>query len=282
MHGPPLFEKEKSVSIHTFTSNAMPFNQAHLWLGNTACPKPHLRISLQGIRSPLWPPNPVPVAHNPSSRAHGWNPLSYLCGCWCALANLRVWVTSACRCAISSLPPSSAQIRPLLQPTLTTLRQHTTLNPRLWTHLKCTHISPSPFAFWVVFLSFYPYVLPFQSPGPSLNPLPLNPLPWSHIPCAKCEPKLKSLLSALWKCLYFISVLNNLYNWLNKENFTMNTFLKILFIYSWETQREKQGHRQREKQAPCREPEAGLNPRTVGSCPKPKAAAQPLSHPSFQ
>ena len=37
--------------------------------------------------------------------------------------------------------------------------------------------------------------------------------------------------------------------------------------------------RQREKQAPCREPDAGLNPGTVGSCPEPKAATQPLSHP---
>ena len=31
-------------------------------------------------------------------------------------------------------------------------------------------------------------------------------------------------------------------------------FFKILFIYSWETQRERQRHKQREKQAPCGEP----------------------------
>ena len=37
--------------------------------------------------------------------------------------------------------------------------------------------------------------------------------------------------------------------------------------------------RQREKQAPHREPDAGLNPRTLGSQPEPKADAQPLSHP---
>ena len=42
---------------------------------------------------------------------------------------------------------------------------------------------------------------------------------------------------------------------------------------------ERQRHRQREKQAPCREPDAGLNPRTPGSRPEPKADAQPLSHP---
>ena len=45
-----------------------------------------------------------------------------------------------------------------------------------------------------------------------------------------------------------------------------------------DTQRERQRHRQREKQAPSREPDAGLNPRTPGSQPEPKADAQPLSH----
>ena len=30
---------------------------------------------------------------------------------------------------------------------------------------------------------------------------------------------------------------------------------------------------------PAEEPDAGLNPRTPGSCPEPKADAQPLSHP---
>ena len=44
-------------------------------------------------------------------------------------------------------------------------------------------------------------------------------------------------------------------------------------------ERERQRHRQREKQAPCREPDVGLHPGTPGSCPGPKAAAQPLSHP---
>ena len=54
-------------------------------------------------------------------------------------------------------------------------------------------------------------------------------------------------------------------------------FLKILFIYSWGTHRE----RQRQKQAPWGEPSAGLNPRTPGSLPEPKADAQPLSHPGI-
>ena len=41
-----------------------------------------------------------------------------------------------------------------------------------------------------------------------------------------------------------------------------------------------QRHRQREKQAPREEPDAGLDPRTLGSGPEPKADAQPLSHPN--
>ena len=44
-------------------------------------------------------------------------------------------------------------------------------------------------------------------------------------------------------------------------------------------QRDKQRHRQREKQFPCREPDAELNPRTPGSGPEPKTDTQPLSHP---
>ena len=52
-------------------------------------------------------------------------------------------------------------------------------------------------------------------------------------------------------------------------------FLKILFIHK----RWKQRHRQREKQAPCREPDVGLNSRNLGSFSQPKVDAQPLSHP---
>ena len=46
-----------------------------------------------------------------------------------------------------------------------------------------------------------------------------------------------------------------------------------------ERERERQRHRQREKQAPCREPNVGLNPRTPGSRPEPKADAQPTEPP---
>ena len=42
---------------------------------------------------------------------------------------------------------------------------------------------------------------------------------------------------------------------------------------------ERQRHRQMEKQAPCGEPDVGLDPATLGSHPEPKAGAQPLSHP---
>ena len=57
-------------------------------------------------------------------------------------------------------------------------------------------------------------------------------------------------------------------------------FFKKDFIYSFtrDTQRERQRYRQEEKQAPHREPDVGLNPRNPGSCPQPKADAQPLSH----
>ena len=42
---------------------------------------------------------------------------------------------------------------------------------------------------------------------------------------------------------------------------------------------QRQRHRRRVKQAPCREPDVGLDPMTPGSCPGLKAAAQLLSHP---
>ena len=59
----------------------------------------------------------------------------------------------------------------------------------------------------------------------------------------------------------------------------MMGFLKIVFIYVFMRDTDRQ--RQREKQAPRREPNVGLDPRTPGSCPEPKADAQPLSHPGI-
>ena len=56
-------------------------------------------------------------------------------------------------------------------------------------------------------------------------------------------------------------------------------FLRTLFID--ERHRERQRHRQREKQAPYRKPDVGLDPRTLGLYPEPKADAQPLSQPGL-
>ena len=46
-----------------------------------------------------------------------------------------------------------------------------------------------------------------------------------------------------------------------------------------ERERGRQRHRQREKQAPRRDPDVGTRSPDPGSCPEPKADAQPLSHP---
>ena len=84
-----------------------------------------------------------------------------------------------------------------------------------------------------------------------------------------------------WRCQEFFldcSLLNPNTSHQLSQGFKFNTtvyfFKDSLFIHSWETQRE----RQREKKAPCGEPDAGLNPRTLGSQPELKANAQPLSH----
>ena len=41
----------------------------------------------------------------------------------------------------------------------------------------------------------------------------------------------------------------------------------------------RQRHRQREKQAPLRDPDVGLSPGTPRSCPEPKADPQLQNHP---
>ena len=64
-------------------------------------------------------------------------------------------------------------------------------------------------------------------------------------------------------------------------------FKDYLFIYLFKTERErerereKQKHRQKEKQAPCKEPDMGLDPRSPGLGPGPKAGAKPLSLPGI-
>ena len=49
-------------------------------------------------------------------------------------------------------------------------------------------------------------------------------------------------------------------------------FLKDLFIHERHRERDWQRHRQREKQAPCREPDVGLHPGSPGSVPGLKEA----------
>ena len=53
-------------------------------------------------------------------------------------------------------------------------------------------------------------------------------------------------------------------------------FIKTLFIYLFMRDTERQRHRPKEKQAPCGEPDVGLDPRIT---PEPKTNTQPLSHP---
>ena len=48
-----------------------------------------------------------------------------------------------------------------------------------------------------------------------------------------------------------------------------------------DTERERWRHKQREKQASCREPDVGLSPGTLGSHPGPKVGAKPLSLPGI-
>ena len=58
-------------------------------------------------------------------------------------------------------------------------------------------------------------------------------------------------------------------------------FFLRFYLFIHERHSERQRHKQREKQAPCREPDVGLDPRSPGSCPGPKAGAKPLSHPGI-
>ena len=62
------------------------------------------------------------------------------------------------------------------------------------------------------------------------------------------------------------------------SKFNILFFFLRFYLFIHERHRERQRHRKREKQAPCREPNVGLNPRSPGSRPGPKAGAKPLSH----
>ena len=56
-------------------------------------------------------------------------------------------------------------------------------------------------------------------------------------------------------------------------------FKDFVYLFMRHTEKERQRHRQGEKQAPSGELNVGLYPRTRGSRPELKADAQPLSHP---
>ena len=58
------------------------------------------------------------------------------------------------------------------------------------------------------------------------------------------------------------------------------SFFNILFIYLFmrDTWREAETQAEGETGS-LHDPDAGLDSRTLGSCPEPKADAQPLSHP---
>ena len=48
-------------------------------------------------------------------------------------------------------------------------------------------------------------------------------------------------------------------------------FKDFIYLFMIDIERERQRHRQWEKQAPCREPDAGLDPETPGSRPELKS-----------
>ena len=60
-------------------------------------------------------------------------------------------------------------------------------------------------------------------------------------------------------------------------------FLKIYFIYLFlrDTEREAETQAEGEAGSMHREPDAGFNPGSPGSCPGPKAGAKPLRHPGI-
>ena len=63
--------------------------------------------------------------------------------------------------------------------------------------------------------------------------------------------------------------------------FFLFLFFRFIYLFMIERERERQRHRRREKQAPCGEPDVGLDPGTPRSRPGPKAGAKPLRHPGI-
>ena len=81
----------------------------------------------------------------------------------------------------------------------------------------------------------------------------------------------------MWKVLVGPSLL-----WLSKalhgaQTRPLTQYLAVLT----EVVPHRQRHRQREKQVPYGKLDVGLDPRTPGSHPRPKAGTKPLSHPGI-
>ena len=97
-------------------------------------------------------------------------------------------------------------------------------------------------------------------------------------------PKLELMyFNMLGFSMYKLFIHSQIFNRTCQEFYQFNflLFKKRFYLFIHERYRERQRHRQREKQTPCGEPDAGLNPRTLGSPPEPKEDAQPLSHPGI-
>ena len=111
-------------------------------------------------------------------------------------------------------------------------------------------------------------------------------------PFLPCHPHLTSGVNTL-ACYFFQN--QNIFNslpggcgtYIQPSASLLMIFKKILFIHNRHRERERkrkrerERDRQREKQASCREPDMGLDPRSTGSRPGPKAGAKPLSHPGI-
>ena len=65
------------------------------------------------------------------------------------------------------------------------------------------------------------------------------------------------------------------------KRYLITLFFFFLRFYLFMKDTERQRHKQREKQAPYGEPDAGLDPGTMGSHPLPKTGTQPPSHPGI-
>ena len=78
-------------------------------------------------------------------------------------------------------------------------------------------------------------------------------------------------LFQFYACIFFLIATDYIignYTLYKNRFISFSFFFKILFIYSWQTQRMRGRNTDRHRhQAPCREPDVRLNPGTLGSCP---------------